>query len=81
VAQQCPGTARRIENAQVGVFLASRSRHGTAFLDRTLSLPKELTDDPRRLSVRGRCPGNPSVWIGFEQVRARELAATLPKRA
>jgi len=41
VARQYTGTAGRIENAQVGVFLAYASRHGTAFLDRALYLPKE----------------------------------------
>jgi SRSO17 transposase len=49
VARQYTGTAGRIENAQVGVFLAYASRHGTAFLDRALYLPREWTDD------RGRC--------------------------
>jgi SRSO17 transposase len=50
VARQYTGTAGRIENAQVGVFLAYASRHGTAFLDRALYLPREWTGDP------GRCP-------------------------
>src|SRR5882757_619481 len=36
VARQYTGTAGRIENAQVGVFLAYASKHGTAFLDRAL---------------------------------------------
>jgi len=48
VARQYTGTAGRIENAQVGVFLAYTSRHGTAFLDRALYLPKEWTGDPQR---------------------------------
>ena len=39
VARQYTGTAGRIENAQVGVFLAYASRHGTAFIDRALYLP------------------------------------------
>lgn len=51
VARQYTGTAGRIENAQVGVFLAYAGRHGTAFLDRALYLPREWTDDP------GRCAG------------------------
>jgi SRSO17 transposase len=51
VARQYTGTAGRIENAQVGVFLAYAGRHGTAFLDRALDLPEEWTDDP------GRCAG------------------------
>jgi SRSO17 transposase len=53
VARQYTGTAGRIENAQVGVFLAYASRHGTAFLDRALYLPKEWTDDPKRCEKAG----------------------------
>jgi SRSO17 transposase len=53
VARQYTGTAGRIENAQVGVFLAYASRHGTAFLDRALYLPEEWTDDPGRCRAAG----------------------------
>jgi len=53
VARQYTGTAGRIENAQVGVFLAYASRHGTAFLDRSLYLPKEWADDPARCKKAG----------------------------
>lgn len=53
VARQYTGTAGRIENAQVGVFLAYASRHGTAFLDRALYLPKEWTEDPDRCKKAG----------------------------
>ena len=50
---QYTGTAGRIENAQVGVFLAYASRHGVAFLDRELYLPEEWTDDPERCEAAG----------------------------
>jgi SRSO17 transposase len=53
VARQYTGTAGRIENAQVGVFLAYASRHGTAFLDRALYLPQEWIDDPERCRAAG----------------------------
>jgi SRSO17 transposase len=53
VARQYTGTAGRIENAQVGVFLAYASRHGTAFLDRALYLPGEWIDDPNRCRAAG----------------------------
>jgi SRSO17 transposase len=53
VGRQYTGTAGRIENAQVGVFLAYASRHGTAFLDRALYLPKTWTDDPERSKKAG----------------------------
>ena len=53
VARQYTGTAGRIENAQVGVFLAYAGRHGTAFLDRALYLPEEWTGDPGRCKKAG----------------------------
>ena len=40
VARQYSGTAGRIENCQIGVFLAYASPRGRAFLDRALYLPK-----------------------------------------
>jgi SRSO17 transposase len=40
VQRQYSGTAGRIENCQVGVFLGYASRHGHALLDRALYLPK-----------------------------------------
>lgn len=49
VARQYSGTAGRIENSQIGVFLAYASAHGQAFLDRALYLPKAwVEDEPRR---------------------------------
>ncbi len=48
VARQYSGTAGRIENCQVGVFLGYVTRHGRALLDRALYLPKEWADDPGR---------------------------------
>jgi SRSO17 transposase len=53
VARQYTGTAGRIENAQVGVFLAYAGSHGAAFLDRELYLPEEWTDDPGRCEAAG----------------------------
>lgn len=53
VARQYTGTAGRVENAQVGVFLAYATRHGTAFLDRALYLPREWTDDSARCRKAG----------------------------
>jgi SRSO17 transposase len=49
VQRQYSGTAGRIENCQVGVFLAYAGSAGRAFLDRELYLPKEwAADDARR---------------------------------
>ena len=53
VARQYTGTAGRVENAQVGVFLAYAGRHGTAFLDRALYLPEEWAEDPGRCKAAG----------------------------
>src|SRR4051812_24540378 len=41
VARQYSGTAGRIENCQIGVFLAYASDKGYALIDRELYLPKE----------------------------------------
>jgi SRSO17 transposase len=49
VARQYTGTAGRIENCQVGVFLAYASQKGAAFVDRALYVPREeWADDPVR---------------------------------
>jgi SRSO17 transposase len=48
VARQYSGTAGRIENCQIGVFLAYAAPHGVALIDRELYLPKEWTGDPDR---------------------------------
>ncbi len=40
VARQYTGSAGRITNCQIGVFAAYVSRHGHAFIDRALYLPK-----------------------------------------
>jgi SRSO17 transposase len=48
VKRQYSGTAGRIENAQVGVFLAYASDAGTAFIDRELFLPREWADNEER---------------------------------
>jgi SRSO17 transposase len=53
VARQYSGTAGRIENSQIGVFLAYASRHGHTLLDRDLYLPAEWTDDRERCRRAG----------------------------
>ena len=45
VQRQYSGTAGRIENCQVGVFLAYASRHGHALIDRELYLPDSWLGD------------------------------------
>jgi SRSO17 transposase len=51
VARQYIGSAGKVTNCQVGVFAAYVSRHGHAFIDRALYLPKAWTDDPARLAA------------------------------
>ncbi|GAC1335484.1 MAG: IS701 family transposase [Chloroflexota bacterium] len=53
VQRQYSGTAGRIENCQIGVFLAYGSSTGRAFLDRELYLPKEWLADPPRCREAG----------------------------
>jgi SRSO17 transposase len=48
VQRQYSGTAGRIENCQVGVFLSYASSCGHLLLDRELYLPKSWTDDQKR---------------------------------
>ena len=48
VQRQYSGTAGRIENCQVGVFLAYQSPRGRTFLDRELYLPREWAADRTR---------------------------------
>ncbi|HEV2124508.1 MAG TPA: IS701 family transposase [Chloroflexota bacterium] len=48
VQRQYSGTAGRIENCQIGVFLCYASPKGAVLLDRALYLPKEWAQDPQR---------------------------------
>src|ERR1700748_1710382 len=51
VSRQYTGSAGKITNCQIGVSAASVSRHGHAFIDRALYLPKSWTGDPARLAA------------------------------
>ncbi len=53
VQRQCSGTAGRIENCRVGVFLGYASRHGHAPIDRALYLPRAWAGDERRRHAAG----------------------------
>jgi SRSO17 transposase len=48
VGRQYTGSAGKITNCQIGVFAAYVSRHGHAFIDRALYLPKDWASDPQR---------------------------------
>ena len=53
VQRQYTGTAGRIENAQVAVYLGYASAAGHALIDRELYLPRSWTDDPARCQAAG----------------------------
>ncbi len=74
VQRQYSGTAGRVENCQIGVFLGYVSQRGRALLDRELYLPKSWTDD------RQRCDkvGVPET-VGFRT--KPELARSMLQRA
>src|ERR1700731_1472664 len=80
VARQYTGSAGKITNCQIGVFAAYVSRHGHAFIDRALYLPKGWTDDPDRLEAAYVPAG-----VGFAtkpklatSMIARAIAASVP---
>ncbi len=53
VARQYSGTAGRIENCQIGVFLGDPTGAGRTFLDRELYLPQAWTEDRERCREAG----------------------------
>jgi SRSO17 transposase len=53
VQRQYTGTAGRIENAQVAVYLTFAGARGHAMIDRELYLPRSWTEDPERLAEAG----------------------------
>lgn len=70
VARQYSGTAGRIENSQIGVFLAYASASGRALIDRELYLPQEWTTDRDRC----RAAGIPDTeQFATKPVRARRM--------
>jgi SRSO17 transposase len=72
VARQYSGTAGRIENSQVGVFLAYASRFGQALIDRRLYLPESWTSDVDR---RAKAQVPEDVAFASKIAMARELIA------
>jgi SRSO17 transposase len=72
VLRQYSGTAGRIENCQVGVFLAYASRWGQALIDRRLYLPKDWAEDSAR---RQKTQVPEEVTFATKPQLARELIA------
>lgn len=72
VARQYSGTAGRIENCQIGVFLAYASRFGQALIDRRLYLPQAWATDAAR---RARAQVPEEIAFATKIEIARELIA------
>ncbi|MEW9890236.1 MAG: transposase [Candidatus Symbiodolus clandestinus] len=53
VQRQYSGTAGRVENSQIGVFLCYSGKGGRAFIDRELYLPKPWIEDRERCQQAG----------------------------
>jgi SRSO17 transposase len=80
VGRQYTGSAGKITNCQIGVFATYASRHGHAFIDRRLYLPKAWTDDPARMAAAHVPPGTvfatkPAL---ARQMIDRAIAADVP---
>ncbi len=80
VKRQYSGTAGRIENCQVGVFLAYASARGRAFLDRALYLPEEWAADGVRRAEAGVPPAVAFATKGqlARAMLTRAFAAEVP---
>uniref|UniRef100_UPI0039082422 IS701 family transposase n=1 Tax=Ralstonia syzygii TaxID=28097 RepID=UPI0039082422 len=74
VQRQYSGTAGRIENSQIGVFLCYAGRGASAFVDRELYLPKVWCEDPERCVAAG-------VPEAVEFATKPELARRMLERA
>ena len=80
VARQYTGSAGKITNCQIGVFACYVSRHGHAFIDRALYLPKAWTDDPARMQAahvpeKTAFATKPALAVGMIE---RAIAAAAP---
>jgi SRSO17 transposase len=74
VARQYTGSAGKITNCQIGVFASYVSRHGHAFIDRSLYLPKEWTEDAKRMKA-AYVPAAVSEFCDEAQDRAADDCA------
>ena len=80
VQRQYSGTAGRIENCQVGVFLAYAGQHGRTLLDRELYLPREWIEDAARRQA-AKIPAHVEFRTKpqlAQQMIARTVAAQVP---
>jgi SRSO17 transposase len=80
VARQYSGTAGKVDNGQIGVFLGYASVLGHVLLDRELYLPEDWTDNPERCRQAGipaarRFATKPQL---AQQMLARAFTAGVP---
>lgn len=80
VQRQYSGTAGRVENCQIGVFMAYAGQHGRTLMDRELYLPREWAENRERRQAT-KIPGH----IQFktkpqlaQQMIERAVAAQVP---
>jgi SRSO17 transposase len=80
VARQYSGTAGRIENCQVGVFLGYVTDHGRALVDRALYLPREWAADRKRRKAAGvpKAVAFTTKLVLARQMVERAVAAGVP---
>jgi SRSO17 transposase len=69
VQRQYTGTSGKIDNCQIGVFLAYHTRHGRALIDRELYMPKSWLDDPGRCA-RAHVPADVRFATKPEQAKS-----------
>lgn len=74
VARQYSGTAGRVENCQMGVFLAYATTSECAYVDAQLYLPQDWTKDPERCREAG-------IPKGVEFQTKPQLALRMLERA
>jgi SRSO17 transposase len=79
VQRQYSGTAGRIENCQLGVFLTYTSSRGRALIDRELYLPKTWTEDRERCDEAGVGPDG--EFATKPELARRMLERLLPSTA
>jgi SRSO17 transposase len=80
VQRQYSGTAGRIENSQIGVFLSYASPAGRALIDRRVYLPRSWTDDQDRCAAAGIPAGTPfaaKAELALEMI-TEAVAAKVP---
>ncbi len=82
VSRQYSGTAGKVGNCQIGVFVSYASSLGPALLDRELYLPKVWSDDAERCRQAGILTERPFATKPqlAQQMLARAFAAGVPAK-